>query len=74
LSLSRCEIRFSSIRFVEPVTDLCRAVYVFSWSPRRPVQCEVQDAASSEYFFLPSWYTGHSTLYRHDQTPPTGST
>ena len=51
-----------------------RAVYVFQWSPRQHVVCQVEDPKSSpQYAFLPSWYTGDSTVCRTDD-PPEGST
>lgn len=47
--------------------DYDRAVYVFHWSPRGPVLCQVEDPKSSQYVFLPSWYTGDSTVRRSDK-------
>jgi len=46
----------------------CRAVYVFHWSPRAPVRCDVEDTSSSQHVFLPSWYTGDVTVRRRDET------
>jgi len=60
----RAVVPFLAVNLSEIVR---RAVYVFSWSPRGPVQCVVEDAASSEHLFLPSWFTGDSAVRRTDE-------
>jgi len=69
----------SSVNFAEEALYMCwlmdwifvwivrRAVYLFHWSPRGPVLCQVEDPKSSQYVFLPSWYTGDSTVCRSDE-------